>query len=402
MPEGYVTLATGREKTIERRHPWIFSGAIAKEKNVHPGEIVSVVDERDQFLARGYYNPTSQIRIRIMSWQDRYITQDWWREKLTQAISARLTRFANPQGACRVVNAENDFIPGLIVDRYGEWLVIQALTLYIDKNKAMIAELLAELIPGTRGVYERSDVEVRDKEGMKEASGLIWGEEPPELIEIHEGSIRMPVDVRNGHKTGFYLDQSTNRLLLPQIISEDPKLADRCDVLNLCSYTGGFAMQALTLPQTFVYNVDMSEDALAKGKQAAADNGFAPDRSKWIEENAFGFVRGAFRDEHLYDVIVLDPPKFAHSTKDVEKAARGYKDLNLYSLRMVRSGGYFMTFSCSGAINQDLFQKIVFGALEDSKRDAQIIAQLGAASDHPIALTFPEGEYLKGLLLKVY
>ena len=203
MPEGIVTLAAGREKTIERRHPWIFSGAIAKEKNVVAGEIVSVVDDHDRFLARGYYNPTSQIRVRVMTWQDRFIDEDWWRTKLQRAINGRISRYANPAGGTRLVNAENDFMPGLIVDRYGEWLVLQALTLYIDKNKKMIAKILSELLP-IKGIYERSDVDVRDKEGMKEAAGVLWGEEPPELIYIQEGTIRLPVDVRSGHKTGLY------------------------------------------------------------------------------------------------------------------------------------------------------------------------------------------------------
>ncbi len=401
MSEGIVTLAAGREKTIERRHPWIFSGAIAKEKNAVAGEIVSVVDDRGQFLARGYYNPTSQIRIRVMTWTDRFIDEDWWRTKLQRAINGRLGRYGDRAGGTRLINAESDFLPGLIVDRYGDWLVLQALTLYIDKNKKMIASLLAELLP-IKGVYERSDVDVRDKEGMKEEAGVLWGEEPPELIYIHEGSIRLPVDVRHGHKTGLYLDQSANRLMLPDLISQNPSMAERCDVLNLFSFTGGFGLHALTLPQTFVTNVDLSANALEMGKQAVADNGLDNKRVEWIEDNAFGFVRGEFAEERQYEIVVLDPPKFAPHEKQIEKAARGYKDLNLYSFRMVRPGGYLMTFSCSGAISPDLFQKIVFGALEDSKRDAQIVQHLSAAPDHPIALTFPEGEYLKGLLLKVY
>lgn len=401
MPEGLVTLAAGREKTIERRHPWIFSGAIAKEKNAVPGEIVSVVDTRGQFLARGYYNPTSQIRVRVLTWQDRFIDEEWWETKLRRAINGRLGRFADPNAGTRLINAENDFIPGLIVDRYGDWLVLQALTLFIDKNKKMIAQMLAEMLP-IKGIYERSDVDVREKEGLKETVGVLWGEEPPEVIYIHEGTIRLPVDVRTGHKTGFYLDQSANRLMLPELIKQNPSMDERCDVLNLFSFTGGFSLHALTLPQTFVTNVDLSANALAVGQQALTDNGLDAKRAEWIEENAFGFLRGEFAEERQYEVVVLDPPKFAPHEKQIEKAARGYKDLNLYSFRIVRPGGYLLTFSCSGAISQDLFQKIVFGALEDSKRDAQIVQHLSAAPDHPIALTFPEGQYLKGLLLKVY
>ncbi|MBL8163770.1 MAG: class I SAM-dependent rRNA methyltransferase [Anaerolineae bacterium] len=396
-----ITIKAGREKPIVQQHPWIFSGAIERvEGSPPPGEIVTVTDSRGRFLARGYWNPRSQIQVRILSWQDEPIDERWWRRMLARALAAR-SHLAN-ETSCRLINAENDFLPGLIVDRYQEWLVLQALTLHIDQHKAALASLLAELCAeagiAVRGIYERSDVDVRHKEGVGQVTGLLWGEEPPELIELNDGARHCFVDVRKGHKTGMYLDQKRNHQRLANLFHMAYTASPETSLLNLFSYTGLFGLGA----SGRVTNVDASYDALTLAEKNYQASGFDEGRAEFIQADVFDFLRDQVAAGTTYDVIICDPPKFAHNAGQVEKAARGYKDINLNAFRCVTPGGYLMTFSCSGAISADLFQKIVFGALVDSGRQAQIIEHLGASDDHPVALTFPEGAYLKGLLLRIY
>lgn len=405
MRRSRIVLRSGREKPVRNRHPWVFSGAIDRvEGDPQPGDIVDIAAGDGEFLARGYWNPHSQIRARILSWHDEAIDDEWWSRMLRRAVEARGPRL-NEMHACRLVNAENDFLPGLVVDRYGDWLVLQALTLGIDQRKAQIAAALANLLP-VRGIYERSDVDVRQKEGLRPVSGLLRGEEPPSLIAIDEGGIRLFVDIRRGHKTGFYLDQRQNRSLLASLIKAG---ASACAprVLNLFSYTGGFGLHALAAGAGSVIHVDASREALALAEQSTASNDLPPDRSEFVQADVFQLVRHYEQQGELFDIIICDPPKFAHSAGQIDRATRGYRDLNLHCFRLLRPGGLLMTFSCSGAIDADLFQKVVFGALIDSApasagRDAQILRRLGPASDHPTALTFPEGHYLKGLLLRVF
>lgn len=418
MSEGIVTIKQGREKPILNQHPWIFSGAIASARNATPGDIVTVVDHKGRFLARGYWNPKSQIQVRILTWQDEPITEDWWRRMLQRAIDGRVAQNVwqddyhdvdtwKPSGY-RLINAENDFIPGLIVDRYDDFLIFQALTLGIDQRKQMLSEIISSLLP-IKGIYERSDVDVRGREGLEHCSGLLWGEEPPNLIEIRETPVQMLVDVRNGHKTGMYLDQAINRKMLYDLLSSDYGAEFPWHMLNLFSYTGGFGLHALSFNGVSAILVDSSEDALKLAKQNIELNlkyGIIDtDRGneyKLIQADAFDYLHAAVERGEQFDVIVCDPPKFAHNKQQVDRATRGYKDLNLNCFKLIKPGGYLMTFSCSGAISADLFQKVVFGALADSGRQAQIIKHLGPADDHPVALTFPEGAYLKGLLLRVY
>jgi 23S rRNA (cytosine1962-C5)-methyltransferase len=414
MSEGIVHIVKGREKPIINQHPWIFSGAISKTEGVKDGEIVKVVDHKGQFLARGYWNHKSQIQVRILTWKNEPIDGAWWRKMLERSIWGRKETYyqdANepddvPYGY-RLVNAENDFMAGLVVDRFGDWLVLQALTLYIDINKSMIAELLHELLPSVKGIYERSDVDVRGKEGLKQVTGVIWGEEPPALITINEVSHLLYVDVRKGHKTGMYLDQRENRNLLYELMN-DVEASEGYDVrlLNLFSYTGGFTTSASSMGGVHAVNVDASLDALELAEKNYALNGFDKNEhgttAEFIQADVFEYLRDCVENGEQFDIVVLDPPKFAQNKQQVDNAARGYKDINLNAFKIIKSGGYLMTFSCSGAISRDLFQKIVFGALADSGRQAQIVKYLSASDDHPTALTFPEGEYLKGLLLRVY
>ncbi len=410
MTSPTIVIKAGREKPIIQQHPWIFSGAIDEVKgDPNPGDIVIVTDKKGRFLARGYWNARSQIQVRILTWQDEPIDEAWWRKMLKRAIEGRGIQIGATRvgvsNAYRLVNAENDFLPGLIVDCYGSWLVLQALTLHIDQQKVMIAEILNELLHPT-GIYERSDVDVRGKEGLKASVGNLTGEEPPKFIEIIEYRKKILVDVRLGHKTGYYLDQVYNHWLLNDLLTNNnfwspSRGTNETSVLNLFSYTGSFGIQVLH--QASVTNVDSSNEALETAEKIVqANHPEWLERCEFIQADVFELLRDYASEGKQFDVVVLDPPKFAHNAGQVDKAARGYKDINLNAFKCVKPGGYLMTFSCSGAISADLFQKIVFGALADSGRQAQILKHLGPRDDHPVALTFPEGAYLKGLLLRVY
>jgi 23S rRNA (cytosine1962-C5)-methyltransferase len=390
-------LRVGREKPVRKRHPWIFSGAIQNiDGDVENGGIADVVSAQGEFLARGYVNRRSQIVVRLLTWDEREpIDDEFWRSRLERAIHARLAE----RDACRLVNAESDGLPGLVVDRYGDWLVVQMLTLGIERVKHVLAGLLCDTLD-VRGVYERSDVDVREKEGLPQTVGMLRGDEPPDKVEISEraiggGTVHFWVDMKRGHKTGFYLDQRENRR----------KVAAYCgggDVLNLFSYTGGFAVHALAAGARNVVNVDSSAEALALARRNLQLNGLAARDEDFVEADVFALLRKYRAEGRQFDVIVLDPPKFVHTAAQIEKAARAYKDLNLVAMQILRPGGILATFSCSGLVSPELFQKIVFGASVDAGRDAQIVEKLSQASDHPILLSFPEGEYLKGLVCRVF
>lgn len=405
MAEGKVIIRQGREKPIRNRHPWIYSGAIAHAENAVDGELVRVVDHRDRFLARGYWNSQSQIQVRVMTWDDEPIDASWWRQKVKRAqLLRKELGLVSAQTGFRLVNAESDYVPGLIVDRYANWLVLQALTRYIDKHKETIVDALAD-VTGAKNFYERSDVPSRRKEGLGQAAGLLRGGPLPELVEI-EGCADAFVDIANGHKTGFYLDQGDNRRVLADLVGRYLAESDgKARLLNLFSYTGGFAVAAGHFGRLHSVNVDASRQALELAERNFQLNGFDirrhGDSAEFILADVFDYLRHCARENAVFDFVVLDPPKLAASRSQVQRAARGYKDLNLNAFKLVKEGGYLMTFSCSGAIRRELFQKIVFGAMADSGRQAQIVRQLSAAPDHPAGLAFPEGEYLKGLLLRV-
>lgn len=370
-----------------------------------PGDIVTVAERSGEFLARGYWNPQSDIRIRLLTWrQDEPVDETFWRDRLARAIAVRhvenRSHDLGAPNAYRLVNAESDGLPGLVVDRYGDWLVVQALTLGIAERKELLAGLLAEML-SPAGIFERSDVDVRQKEGLPPEAGLLWGESPPEYIEIDENGRRFLVDVRQGHKTGFYLDQRENRAIIGDWFRSDERASQRT-VLNAFAYTGGFAVYALGSLVKRVINVDSSAEALALARRNVALNGYQTNDDDFMEGDVFQVLR-YYRDAgQQFDMIILDPPKFAQSPRQVENAARGYKDINLLAFRLLKPGGLLATFSCSGAVTADLFQKIVFSAVLDAGREAQIIRKLGQAPDHPVALTFPEGDYLKGLLCRVW
>ena len=395
-----LILKPQREKSLLRRHPWIFSGAVARlDGNAEMGETVDIFSAKGEFLAKAAYSPNSSIRARAWTWLDTPVDADFLRLKLDSAINRRggfYTHKKNkgecetrPYDSYRLVHAESDGIPGLIVDRYGDALVMQILTAGTEYWKETLADLLVELT-GIEDIYERSDVEVRKLEGLEPRTGVLRGT-PPKTVEITEYGIRFTVNIAHGHKAGFYLDQRENRHLVGQ-------LAKDRDVLNCFSYTGGFSIHAVAGGAKSVTSIDSSGAALKLGAENAALNGQASEIHEWLEGDVFQELR-KFRDSRRdFNLIILDPPKFAPTRSQVNKATRAYKDINLLAFKLLRPGGILATYSCSGGVDAALFQKIVAGAALDAGADVQIIRQLSQGADHPVALNFPEGAYLKGLV----
>lgn len=392
-----VRLKPGREKAALNRHPWIFSGAVrAVDGDPADGAVVDVHSADGAFVARGTWNGQSQIVVRLLTWDAaEAVDRGFWRGRLEAAIGRRAALAGDAETtAYRLANAESDGLPGLIVDRYGDWLVIQALTAGIEYHKQAIVEELNQLA-GPAGIVERSDTDARLKEGLEPETGVLSGEAAPELVEIREHGLRFLVDVYGGHKTGFYLDQRDNRALLREY-------AAGAEMLNAFCYTGAFSVYGASAGASRVVNVDTSDEALALAERNLALNGFAALPSEFLSADVFEQLR-TFRDRgDSFDLIVLDPPKFAHSKGQVDAACRGYKDINLLAFKLLRPGGTLFTFSCSGLVGADLFQKVVFQASVDAERDAQILHWMRQPADHPTLLSFPEGAYLKGLVCRVW
>lgn len=411
-----ILLKPGKEKPVLAHHPWIFSGAIARADDARDGDTVDVCDAAGQWLARGYYNSRSQIAVRVWTWNDEPIDRAFLRARLARAIAARDALIdCDATDAYRLVNAESDLLPGLVVDRYAGFVVMQFLTLGVEKRKQELVELVREL-GEAKGIYERSDVDVREKEGLASTVGVLHGAEPPDLIEIRENGLRFLVDVKRGHKTGFYLDQRENRRRVVEWLraegqgskgAEERRSAvggqrsSSQEILNAFSYTGAFAVYACaTNPNARVVNLDTSRDALDLARENMRLNRCEA-RGEFVEGDAFQVLRH-YRDAgKSFDAIILDPPKFVHAQSQLQAGLRGYKDINLLALKLLKPTGTLVTFSCSGQVSAELFQKVVFGAAADAGRDVQIIAKLLQAPDHPILLSFPESEYLKGLVCRV-
>jgi 23S rRNA (cytosine1962-C5)-methyltransferase len=387
-----LVLKPGREKSLRHRHPWIFSGAVERvEGNPGIGETVSVTGRDGAFLAWAAYCPESQIRARVWSFDAADTIDAGFLRRRLQASIGRRRGLRDGSDAMRIVHAESDGLPGLIADRFADTIVVQVLSAGAERWRALWAPLLAELT-GAKTVFERSDVEVRTLEGLAPRTGPMLGEVTG-LARIHEDGIAYDVDVVKGQKTGFYVDQRDNRALAGS-------LARGAEVLNAFCYTGGFALSALKGGAKRVTSLDTSEEALALARRNVEINGLDASRAEWQAADVFSQLR-RFRDQgRKFDLIVLDPPKFAPTEKHVANAARAYKDINLWAMKLLAPGGNLLTFSCSGAVSPDLFQKIVAGAAADARAELQIRKRLGAALDHPVSIHFPEGEYLKGLWLQ--
>ena len=389
-----VILKPGREKSLLRRHPWIFSGAVQHvDEEPASGETMDLLSSDRQFLARAAYSPSSQIRARVWTFEEEPVDAEFFRRRIRSAIEARRKLGVEAHAdAYRLVYAESDGLPGLIVDRYGDVLVLQSLTAGSEFWKETLADLLLEET-GLTTIYERSDADVRELEGLEAKTGLLRGSISTQSVQfsIVEHGMRYLVNLQHGHKTGSYLDQRENRLRVRELAKDK-------EVLDCFCYTGGFTVNALAGGAKSVLSVDSSADALVLCQENIALNHLDESRQTALEGDVFQLLR-RFRDENRsFDMIILDPPKFAPTAAQAERAARGYKDINLLAFKLLRPGGTLVTFSCSGGIDAGLFQKIVAGAALDAGVEAQIVEHLFQGGDHPVSLHFPEGAYLKGLV----
>jgi 23S rRNA (cytosine1962-C5)-methyltransferase len=396
-----LNLKPGREKSLLRRHPWIFSGAVAGlQGDPGVGDTVMIHAADGRFMGWAAYSPYSQIRARVWSFDEiDTIDGTFFRDRLGKAIHTRFAigfhsgDFGKSISAIRLVYGESDGLPGFILDRYGDTLVLQVLSAGAERWRDLFAELAIELTGAAR-VFERSDAEVRKLENLPMRIASLRGDDPPERIAILENGLRFWVDVRRGHKTGFYLDQRANRLRVRELARER-------EVLDCFCYTGGVTANALAGGAKSVLAVDASAEALALNRENIAINNLPLERVDYLEGDVFQLLR-KFRDSRqLFDMIVLDPPKFAPTAAQAERAARGYKDINLLAFKLLRPDGILVTFSCSGGVSTELFQSIIAGAALDAGVNAQILEYLHQDADHPVALSFPEGAYLKGYVIRV-
>jgi 23S rRNA (cytosine1962-C5)-methyltransferase len=392
-----LILAPGKEKSLFRRHPWIFAGSVDRlEGRARAGDTVEIVAADGRLLARGAYSPASQIRARVWSFDENETIDDaFFKRRVQQAFDRRmaLPELAAQQGL-RVLHGESDGLPGVIADKYRDTIVLQVTSAGAEKWREAIARALIKAT-GAVGVYERSDSEVRKLEGLEPRTGWLIGDGEPHDLAIEEYGITLGVDIVGGHKTGFYLDQRENRRLTRAL-----SLGRR--VLNCFCYTGGFSLQALAGGAREVISIDSSAPALAAAARNLQRNPHLDAaRAKWQEANVFDALREFKAAGERFDLIILDPPKFAPSAAHADRAARAYKDINLLGFRLLNPGGLLMTYSCSGGIGQELFQKIIASSASDAGVTASITHRLSAAADHPIGLAFPEGEYLKGLACQV-
>ncbi len=393
MPD--LILKQGREKSVLRHHPWIFSGSIARIiGSPIIGETVDVISSHGELLAKAAYNPNSNITGRIWTWDsNEQVGPELIENRLEQAIKAR-NKFSYliNSDALRLVHGESDGLPGFILDQYGDTYVVQFLTAGAEFWKEIFIDAIVK-ITKAQTIYERSDVDAREIEGLQLCTGLLRGNFLEPDVTITENGIKFHVDVSSGHKTGFYIDQRDNRLLIKEMSSG-------LKLLDCFSYTGGFAINAVAGGASNVTLVDSSSNALTTARQNFELNNLCIDNVNFIEQDVFKYLRTLRDMGETYDLVILDPPKFAPTAAQAERAARGYKDINLLALKILRPGGHLVTFSCSGGISEDLFQKILAGAALDAEAEALIIKRLHQGIDHPVALNFPEGAYLKGFVIQ--
>lgn len=386
-----LVLRRGRERPVANRHPWIFDGAIERESGPDDAALGDLFDSAGVLLASGFYSAHSQIRLRVLVFDGEELTPQTLRLRIAAAIRNRSHIFGTETTAARLINAEGDELSGVVVDQYGPMLVAELTSAGADKLKAILVEALAEARPGS-AIYFKNDLPSRRIERLPTEPELIgaMGAE----VEILEKGLRFVVSPREGQKTGFFLDQRENRAMARG-------LAPGCSVLNLFSYSGGFGVYAAAGEAASVEEVDISEPAIELARKNHQLNP-SPAQLRFMVADAFDHVRGLWSDGARFDLIICDPPPFARSRGEVDRAARGYKDINLHALKLMRPGGHMMTFSCSGHMSLDLFQKVIFAAALDAGRRVSFLRRLGAGSDHPVSLFCPESEYLKGFLLQVH
>lgn len=389
-----LKLQRNRKKRLEQGHPWVYASEIAQVQGNEPkpGDLVEIVNHQGAFLAIGYANPRSQIYARVLSYDAAdVIDAAWFKRRLRQALAYR-TRMLPDAVSCRLVYGEADFLPGLIVDRYAEVLVVQILSYGMERLKPMILEALLEVFAPS-GVYLRNDVSVRRLEGLEESTGVWWGE-VPQIVPITEHELRFSADVYKGQKTGYFFDQRDNRAAIAPFVPGG-------DVLDCFCHTGGFAVHAAHYGAVHVTGVDISDSALAAARDNAVANGL-DQRIRFIAANAFDYLREAEHAGTSFDVVILDPPAFAKSKRALPGAIRGYKEINLRGLKLVRDGGFLVTASCSFHMRPDLFRETVLDAATDAHKILRLVHWAGAAKDHPEIAGVEEGHYLKFAIYQVH
>jgi 23S rRNA (cytosine1962-C5)-methyltransferase len=396
---GELILKPGKERSLARRHPWVYDTAVARVKGAPgSGATVAVRSSDGAWLAWAAFSPDSTLRARCWSFVESELIDANWLTARVQAAVARRAHLAAHSDALRLVFGEADQLPGLVADRYAGQLVVQFQAAGVEAWREPLLDALSAAT-GCADIYDRSDSATRQREGLAASHGVARGAEPPEQVAVHEHGVRYGVDVRRGHKTGFYIDQRYNRALVRDLVQRHRAAGRAPRVLNCFCYTGGFSLAAAAGGAAHVLSVDSSAEALRVAAENAGRNG-QDGLHRWHEADVFEALRALRTEGPTFDVIVLDPPKFASTHRHVDRAARAYKDIALNALRLLAPGGYLLTFSCSGAIDVDLFQKITAGAVIDAGVECQLLRRLAAGEDHPLLMTHPEGEYLKGLLLQ--
>lgn len=390
-----IILNKGKDKAAWQLHPWVFSGAIKSTVN-HPknGDIVAVFNNEDEFIAYGMYNAKSRVAVRLLEWDpSKEINEQWWRARVAKAVNKRLALLNEENDTLRLIFAEADFLPGLIADKYADYISIQVHAAGTESVKDIIVDELVQLLQ-PKGIYERSDLKSREYEGLPDSNGKRYGEVPPEFVEIVENGIHYQVNIVEGQKSGFYCDQRENRAITARY-AKDKK------VLDCFCYSGGFTLNAFRQGAKSVTSVDSSALAIETLKNNVQKNGFAADKHSAVQSDVNKYLRELGEQGEKFDLIVLDPPKYAPSRSTLEKASRAYKDLNRRGLLLLNSGGILATFSCSGAMDIETFKQVIAWAALDAGKEIQYIYQFCQPEDHPVRASFPEGEYLKGLLVRV-
>ncbi len=390
-----IILNKGKDKAAWQLHPWIFSGAIARALGgPQNGDIVSVFNHDDEFIAYGMYNGNSRVAVRLLEWNPQQeINEQWWRNRVARAVNNRKGLLQEDNNTLRLIFAEADFIPGLIADKYGDYISIQVHAAGTEVVKPIIVdELVKQLAP--KGVYEHSDLKAREHEGLPDLNGVLYGEVPPTFVDILENGIHYQVNIVEGQKSGFYCDQRENRAITARY-AKDKK------VLDCFCYSGGFTLNAFREGAVSVTSVDSSALAIETLKNNVRKNGFDKNKHHAVQSDVNKYLRELGEQGEKFDLIILDPPKYAPSRSTLDKASRAYKDLNRRGLMLLNSGGLLATYSCSGAMDIDTFKQVIAWAALDAGKEIQFIYQYCQPEDHPVRASFPEGEYLKGLLVRV-